>query len=88
MNERNLLATLKHDFIVNMKFSFQDRNTLYLVMDLFVGGDLRYHIGKKRKFSEKETSTNIILTIILLRILHCMYCACIGVLTQKQHNSS
>ncbi len=27
-------------------------------MDLLTGGDLRYHIGKRKKFTEKETSRN------------------------------
>jgi len=55
LNERNLLSTLKHEFIVNMKYAFQDRNNLYLVMDLLNGGDLRYHICKYRKFTELQT---------------------------------
>lgn len=44
LNERNLLSKLSHGFIVNMKFAFQDRENLYLIMDLLSGGDLRYHI--------------------------------------------
>jgi serine/threonine protein kinase len=43
-------------FIVNMHYAFQDYDNLYLVMDLLTGGDLRYHIAKHRKFSEKQTS--------------------------------
>lgn len=39
-----------------MAYAFQDRENLYLVTDLLGGGDLRFHIGKKRKFSEEETS--------------------------------
>lgn len=35
-----------------MAFAFQDRENLYLVMDYLDGGDLRYHIGKRRRFSE------------------------------------
>ena len=46
MNERQLLSTLRHPFLVNMHFAYQDRDHLYLVMDLLPGGDLRYHIGK------------------------------------------
>lgn len=46
MNERQLLSSLKHKFLVNMQFAFQDRDNLYLVMDLMPGGDLRYHIGR------------------------------------------
>lgn len=56
MNERNLLSQLKHNFLVNMFFAFQDRENLYLVMDLMPGGDLRYHIGRQRRFSEEQTS--------------------------------
>lgn len=52
MNERNLLAKLKHPFIINMHAAFQDRENLYLIMDYLDGGDLRYHIGKRRKFTE------------------------------------
>ena len=43
-------------FIVNMMYAFQDRDNLYLVMDLLTGGDLRYHICRYRKFSEDQTS--------------------------------
>ena len=42
-------------FIVNMFLSFQDRDNLYLVMDLLKGGDLRYHIARRKRFTEKET---------------------------------
>lgn len=56
MNERTLLAGLNHPFVVNMHYAFQDRETLYLVMDLMPGGDLRYHIGCKKKFSEIQAS--------------------------------
>jgi len=52
LNERKLLAQLKHPFIVNMHYAFHDSLNLYLVMDLMSGGDLRYHFGRNRKFSE------------------------------------
>lgn len=39
-------------FLVNIRFAFQDRDNLYLIMDLFTGGDLRYHIGKMKRFKE------------------------------------
>lgn len=38
-----------------MHYSFQDRENLYLVMDLLLGGDLRYHIAKNRRFTEEQT---------------------------------
>ena len=39
-----------------MHYAFQDRENLYLVMDYMMGGDLRYHIGKMRRFNEETTS--------------------------------
>jgi len=43
-----------------MQYAFQDFENLYLIMDLLTGGDLRYHISRHKKFSEEQTSKNII----------------------------
>ena len=43
--EREFLSVLNHPFLVNMIYSFQDSDNLYLIMDLFLGGDLRYKIS-------------------------------------------
>ena len=59
MNERQILTQLHNPFIVNMYYAFQDRDNLYLVMDMLSGGDLRYHICKHRRFSEEQTSNSI-----------------------------
>jgi len=54
MNERNLLAMLKHPFIINMHYAFEDRDRLYIITDLLNGGDLRYHMKRKKLFNEVE----------------------------------
>ena len=54
--ERELLSKISHPFIVNMYYSFQDYEYLYLIMDLLKGGDLRYHISRHKKFTEEQTS--------------------------------
>ena len=54
--ERDLLAKMKHPFIVNLHYAFQDFENLYLVLDFLNGGDLRYHISKQKKFTEEQTS--------------------------------
>lgn len=41
MNEQALLQRLKNVFLVNMAYSFQDRENLFLVMDYCNRGDLR-----------------------------------------------
>ena len=55
MNERHLLTGIDNQFIVNMQCAFQDKENLYLVMDYLPGGDLRYHIGRMRRFNELQT---------------------------------
>jgi serine/threonine protein kinase len=54
MNERRILEVLRDPFIVNMHYAFQDRESLFLVLDLKNGGDLRYHIGKVKRFTELQ----------------------------------
>lgn len=56
VNEKNLLERVNNPFIVNMQYAFQDREVLYLVMDLMPGGDLRYHIGNRTRFTEIQAS--------------------------------
>lgn len=59
MNERQILTQLNNPFLVNMYYAFQDRENLYLVMDLLNGGDLRYHICRYRRFDEETTRKSL-----------------------------
>ena len=70
-SERDLLSKLNHPFIINMHFSFQDSDNLYLVMDLLTGGDLRYHICKKRYFTEEQAK--FFISCIILGLEYCHY---------------
>ena len=70
LNERKLLSYLKYPFIVNMQFAFQDKENLYLVMDLMPGGDFRYHITRNRHFSEAQSKFFIACILIGLEFLH------------------
>jgi serine/threonine protein kinase len=55
--ERNFLVMLRHERLCNSYYAFQDPKRLYLVMDIALGGDLRYqleHTPDKRPFTEKR----------------------------------
>ena len=69
-SERELLSNLYHPFIVNMISAFQDLNNLYLVMDLFKGGDMRYHIFLNKKFNETQSKFFISNIILGLEYIH------------------
>ena len=68
--EKNLLQTIHHPFIINMIYTFQDYDYLYLVMDLLQGGDLRYHLCRYRHFNEEQTKFFIANIILALEYLH------------------
>ena len=68
--ERDMLELMHHPFIINMHFSFQDSDNLYIAMDLLTGGDLRYHICKHKKFFEEQTKFFIACIILSLDYIH------------------
>ena len=70
LGEKNLLSEIHHPFIVNMIYSFQDHDYLYLVMDLLPGGNLRYHISSKRHFNEKQNKFLIGCILVGLEYIH------------------
>lgn len=70
MNEKRFLSELSHPFLVNMHYAFEDKENLYLVIDLMSGGDLRYHIGKNRRFSEEQTKFFVACMLLALEHLH------------------
>ncbi|KAJ9151148.1 Serine/threonine-protein kinase 32C [Pleurostoma richardsiae] len=47
IRERRMLEHVNHPFICNLRYSFQDIEYMYLVVDLMSGGDLRFHISRK-----------------------------------------
>ena len=57
--EVDILRTLEHPFIVNLWFTFQDEEDMFMVVDLLLGGDLRYHIQQDVKFDESRVKLYI-----------------------------
>ena len=70
MMERHILKYIHHNFISNLYFSFQDKDNLYLILDYFSGGDLRYYLNKHIQFNEKQIKFFISNIIISLKYLH------------------
>jgi serine/threonine protein kinase len=48
--ERSILKSVKHPFMINLKFSFQTETKLYLVLDFVCGGELFFHLQRSRRF--------------------------------------
>ncbi len=53
--ERDVLALIDSPWVVNLRYSFQDEKSLYLVMEFLQGGDLMTVLIKKDTLSVEET---------------------------------
>ncbi|KAF2429319.1 camp-dependent protein kinase [Tothia fuscella] len=69
IRERRMLEHLRHPFLCNLRYSFQDIEYLYLVVDLMTGGDLRFHISRKT-FTEEAVRFWIAELGCALRYIH------------------
>ncbi|KAK9728695.1 Serine/threonine kinase [Basidiobolus ranarum] len=69
LRERNILEKLDHPFICNMRFAFQDDYNMFMALDLMLGGDLRFHMNRRR-FSEQAVRFWVSELACGLRYLH------------------
>ncbi|KAH7146819.1 kinase-like domain-containing protein [Dactylonectria estremocensis] len=69
IRERRMLEYLNHPFVCNLRYSFQDIEYMYLVVDLMTGGDLRFHITRKT-FTEEAVGFWIAELGCALRYIH------------------
>ncbi|XP_041476689.1 serine/threonine-protein kinase 32B-like isoform X2 [Lytechinus variegatus] len=59
LREQEILQALEHPFLVNLWFTFQDEEDMFMVVDLLLGGDLRYHILQGVKFDAERVKLYI-----------------------------
>ncbi|XP_052183460.1 serine/threonine-protein kinase AtPK2/AtPK19-like [Diospyros lotus] len=52
--ERDILTKVVHPFIVQLRYSFQTRSKLYLILDFLNGGHLFFHLYRQGVFSEDQ----------------------------------
>ena len=71
--EREILSKMNHPFIINLHFSFQDSNKLYLIMDLAKGQDLRQKIGYSNTNQMNEEQTKFIAGCVILGLEYMHY---------------
>ena len=52
--ERNIMLLVKHPFIVQLRFSFENETKLYFVTDYYNGGSIYYHLRREGHFSVEK----------------------------------
>ncbi|CAJ0600267.1 unnamed protein product [Cylicocyclus nassatus] len=70
LRELSLLRKISHPFIVNLWYTFQDRDYMYMVTDLLLGGDLRYHLNQQGKFAEDRSKLYMCEISLAIDYLH------------------
>ena len=55
MAERNFLADMESRFVTGLKYAVMDGENLYLIIDLMVGGDLKFHLNKDGRFDVRRS---------------------------------
>ncbi|KAG2218842.1 hypothetical protein INT45_007609 [Circinella minor] len=70
ISERRLLERIDFPLIVNLRYAFQDDDTLFMALDLMLGGDLRFLLERVGNLSELQTRHYIAQLGLSLNYLH------------------
>jgi len=77
INELTILRTLNSPHLINAYTAFQDDQDCYIVMDLMLGGDIRYYLKRNARGFEESAVKFFVATFIIsieacheLKILH------------------
>ena len=70
LSELSVLKEVTSPFVVNLKYSFQTKEDLYLILDLMTGGDLSFHLCQRRRFSREQCLYYAARIMLGLQALH------------------
>ncbi|CAD8177121.1 unnamed protein product [Paramecium pentaurelia] len=68
--ERFILQKYDHPFIIKMYFVYQEPLFINMVMEFVQGGELFYHLNKRKKFDQKTTAFFASQIVLALEFLH------------------
>jgi serine/threonine kinase 32 len=70
IQERRLLEEIDSPFVCNLRFAFQDDENLFMVLDLMLGGDLRFHLDRLGSMKEDMVKFYVAEMALALGDLH------------------
>ncbi|XP_065174796.1 ribosomal protein S6 kinase 2 beta-like [Sycon ciliatum] len=68
--ERNILSDIQHPFIVSMKYAFQTKGKVYMILEFLRGGDLFTRLSKEVMFTEEDVKYYLAELALALDHLH------------------
>ncbi|KAF9951534.1 hypothetical protein BGZ70_000940 [Mortierella alpina] len=70
IQERRLLEEVEFSLICNLRYAFQDDENLFMVLDLMLGGDLRFHLERAGPMREDVVRFYVAELALALNSLH------------------
>ena len=70
LTERSVLTRMNHPFVARLHSSFQTPSKLYLVLGLYSGGELFFHLRRERFFAEPRARLYAAEIMLALEALH------------------
>ncbi|KAK9727971.1 hypothetical protein K7432_001423 [Basidiobolus ranarum] len=70
LQERRLLEEINSSLICNLRYAFQDDENMFMVLDLMLGGDLRFHLDRQGPMREEVVRFYVAEIALGLRYLH------------------
>jgi len=55
-NEREILSSINHPSIVKLFYTFHDLNYINFILEYIPGGEIFYHLSKRKTFNENDTA--------------------------------
>jgi protein-serine/threonine kinase len=69
-NEKKTLEKIEHPFIIKMRYTFQNREKIFLAFDYYNGGEMFFHLQKQKRFTENLAKFYAAEIFLALTYLH------------------
>ncbi|KAL9552513.1 hypothetical protein MBANPS3_003726 [Mucor bainieri] len=70
LTERRILESIQYPLVVNLRYAFHDDENLFMVLDLMLGGDLRFHLDRLGLFNELQVRFYVADLILSIHHIH------------------
>ncbi|WVF72164.1 hypothetical protein IAT40_006976 [Kwoniella sp. CBS 6097] len=67
---KGAFGKIDHPFVVNLRYAFQDDENCFFVLDLMLGGDLRFHLDRAGAMSEEVVRFYVAEIAMAINYLH------------------
>lgn len=70
LSEKRILQMIQHPYIVTLRYAFQTREKLYLVLEYLSGGELFFHLKEETKFDVQRAKFYAAEIVLAIEHLH------------------